>query len=91
MTTHASRPAANQRLLAYLVVFLLAGCSRTPSFDILGSFFPAWLVCFAAASLLTALTRLILVRLRMKLDLPVLAYPALAALLTFSLWLMFFY
>jgi YtcA-like protein len=91
MSTHASRPAANQRLLVYLVVFLLAGCSRTPSFDILGSFFPAWLVCFAAASLLTALARLILMRLHMKLDLPVLAYPALAALLTFSLWLMFFY
>ena len=91
MTTHASRPAANQRLLFYLVAFLLAGCSRTPSVDILGSFFPAWLVCFAAASLLTALTRLILMRLHMKLDLPVLAYPALAALLTFSLWLMFFY
>jgi len=91
MTTHASRPAANQRLLVYLVVFLLAGCSRTPSIDILGSFFPAWLVCFAAASLLTALARLILMRLHMKLDLPVLAYPTLAALLTFSLWLMFFY
>jgi hypothetical protein len=91
MSTHASRPAANQRLLVYLVVFLLAGCSRTPSVDILGSFFPAWLVCFAAASLLTALARLILMRLHMKLDLPVLAYPALAALLTFSLWLMFFY
>jgi YtcA family len=91
MTTHANRPAANQRLLVYLVVFLLAGCSRTPSVDILGSFFPAWLVCFATASVLTAFARLILLRLHMKLDLPVLAYPALAALLTFSLWLMFFY
>ena len=91
MTTHASRQAANQRLLVYLVVFLLEGCSRTPSVDILGSFFPAWLICFATGSLLTALARLILMRLHMKLDLPVLAYPALAALLTFSLWLMFFY
>ena len=91
MTTHASRPAANQRLLVYLVVFLLAGCSRTPSVDILGSFFPAWLICFAAGSLLTALTRLILMRLHIKLDLSVLAYPSLTALLTFSLWLMFFY
>ncbi len=91
MTTHAHRSAAKQRLLVYLLVFSLAGCSRTPSLDILGSFFPAWLVCFAAASLLTALTRLILVRLRMKLDLPVLAYPGLAALLAFSLWLIFYY
>jgi hypothetical protein len=91
MTTHANRPAAKQRLLLYVAVLPLAGCSRTPSLDILGSFFPAWLVCFAAASLLTALTRLILVRLHMKLDLPVLAYPGLAALLTFSLWLIFYY
>jgi len=91
MTTHANRPGANQRLLVYLVVFTLAGCSRTPSVDILGSFFPAWLICFAAGSLLTALTRLILMRLHIKLDLSVLAYPSLTALLTFSLWLMFFY
>jgi hypothetical protein len=91
MTTHANRPVANQRLLVYVVVFSLAGCSRTPSIDILGSFFPAWLVCFAAGSLLTALTRLTLMRLHMRLDLPVLAYPSLAALFTFGLWLIFYY
>jgi len=75
----------------YLVALPLASCSRTPSVDILGSFFPAWLVCFGAASLLTALTRLVLMRLQVRLDLPVLAYPSLAALLTFALWLMLFY
>ena len=26
-------------------LLLLTGCGRAPSFDILGSFFPAWLVC----------------------------------------------
>jgi hypothetical protein len=91
MTTHANRPVANQRLLVYVVVFSLAGCSRTPSIDILGSFFPAWLVCFATGSLLTALTRLTLMRLHMRLELPVLAYPSLAALFTFGLWLIFYY
>jgi hypothetical protein len=75
----------------YLVALPLASCSRTPSVDILGSFFPAWLVCLAAASLLTALTRMVLMRVQVKFDLPVLAYPSLAALLTFALWLMFFY
>jgi hypothetical protein len=78
-------------LLLYLVALPLAGCSRTPSVDVLGSFFPAWLVCFAAASLLTALTRLVLTRFQVKFDLPILTYPSLAALLTFALWLMFFY
>jgi len=75
----------------YFVALPLAGCSRTPSVDILGSFFPAWLVCLAAASLLTALTRLALMRIQVKVDLPVLAYPSLAALLTFALWLVLFY
>ncbi|HWO32171.1 MAG TPA: YtcA family lipoprotein [Candidatus Acidoferrum sp.] len=69
----------------------LAGCSRAPSVDILGSFFPAWLVCLTLAVLLTALTRLVLLRFHMNLDLAVLAYPSLAALFTFALWLIFFH
>src|SRR5262249_14438831 len=35
-----------------LVVMLCTGCSRAPSFDILGSFFPAWLLCLAVGLLL---------------------------------------
>ena len=30
----------------------LAGCARAPAFDVIGSFFPAWLVCLIAAILL---------------------------------------
>jgi hypothetical protein len=74
-----------------LVASLLSGCSRAPSIEILGSFFPAWLVCFIAAIVLTALARLALLRLRVKAALPLLVYPSLAALFTFLLWLLFFY
>jgi fructose-specific phosphotransferase system IIC component len=74
-----------------LVAPLLSGCSRAPSIEILGSFFPAWLVCFIAAIVLTALARLALLRLRVKAALPLLVYPSLAALFTFLLWLLFFY
>ena len=70
---------------------LLAGCSRAPSLDILGSFFPAWLVCFISAILLTTICRLVLLRLHMRLDLPLLVYPSLTALFTFALWLILFY
>jgi YtcA family len=70
---------------------LLAGCSRAPSLDILGSFFPAWLVCFISAMLLTTICRLVLLRLHMTLDLPLLAYPSLTALFTFALWLILFH
>ena len=69
---------------------VLTSCSRTPSFDILGSFFPAWLVCLAASLLLTVAARSLLLRLRVVLALPILTYPSLAALFTFALWLIFF-
>jgi hypothetical protein len=68
----------------------LTGCSRAPSFDILGSFFPAWLACFAAALLLTVAARWVLARLKIALAFPVVTYPSLTALFTFALWLVFF-
>ena len=80
------------RLLPLLLVApLLSSCSRAPSVEVLGSFFPAWLVCFIVAIVLTALARLALLRLRVKAALPTLVYPSLAALFTFLLWLIFFY
>ena len=79
------------RLLPFLLVApLLSSCSRAPSVEVLGSFFPAWLVCFIVAIVLTALVRLALLRLRVKAALPMLVYPSLTALFTFLLWLIFF-
>jgi len=74
-----------------LALLLLASCSRAPSFDILGSYFPAWLVCLMLAILLTALTRWLLLRLQIALAPTILVYPSLTALFTFALWLVFFY
>ncbi len=88
----ALRDSRFARFLPLLLVApLLAGCSRAPSVDVLGSFFPAWLVCFLVSIVLTALVRLALLRLRVKAALPILVYPSLAALFTFLLWLIFFY
>jgi hypothetical protein len=69
---------------------VLTGCSRAPSFDILGSFFPAWLVCLALGLLLTGAVRWLSVRIRVPLALPVLTWPSLAALFTLVIWLAFF-
>jgi len=74
-----------------LVAPLLSSCSRAPSVEVLGSFFPSWLVCFIVAIVLTALARLGLLRLQVKAALPLLVYPSLTALFTFLLWLIFFY
>jgi YtcA family len=79
------------RFVLFSTTPLLAGCSRAPSVEVLGSFFPAWLVCFIVAIVLTALVRLALLRWRVKAALPLLVYPSLAALFTFLLWLIFFY
>jgi len=69
---------------------LLASCGRAPSFDILGSFFPAWLICVTLGILLTVLARWVLLRLHIALVFPILVYPSLTALFTFALWLVFF-
>jgi hypothetical protein len=85
---------ANRRFVSCtctLAPLLLAGCSRAPAVDILGSFFPAWLVCFVAGILLTALCRLALLRFHMRVDLPLLTYPSLTAFFTFVLWLTIFH
>jgi len=78
-------------VLLFLVAPLVGGCSRAPSVDILGSFFPAWLICLAVAIVLTVLVRLALLRLQRMIAAPILVYPCLAALFTFALWLIFFY
>ena len=91
MRATGKRRPVRPRFLVSLSALPLASYSRAPSVDILGSFFPAWLVCLTLAVLLTALTRLVLLRFHMNLDLAVLAYPSLAALFTFALWLIFFH
>jgi hypothetical protein len=73
-----------------LAAFFLTGCGRAPSFDVLGSFFPAWLVCLALSLVLTAAARWVLLRLRIVIALPVLTWPSLTALFAFTLWLELF-
>jgi len=71
-------------------VMLSMSCSRAPSFDILGSFFPAWLLCLALGLLLTVAVRWMLLLFRVVLAVPIFSYPSLTALFTCALWLTFF-
>ena len=72
-----------------LAALPLTGCGRAPSFDILGSFFPAWLLCFVAAMLLTVLSRELLRR-YVEIVWPIVTYPSLTTLFAFALWLTLF-
>ena len=67
----------------------VAGCERAPSFDILGSYFPGWLVCLTVALLITVLVRFLLLRLKIEVAAPMVVYPSLLASLTFAQWLLF--
>jgi hypothetical protein len=73
-----------------VLLFFFTNCGRAPSFDVLGSFFPAWMVCLAVALLLTVAARWVFLRLAIEIAIPVVTYPSLAALFTFALWLAFF-
>jgi hypothetical protein len=70
----------------------VAGCSRAPSFNILGSFFPAWILCGILGILLAVAVRFYFVRIKLEEQLKplIVVYPCLAAFFTFTLWLLFF-
>ena len=73
-----------------LVSSLMTSCSRAPSFDILGSYFPAWLICLALGVVLTAAIRWLLLRFQIGLVFPIVVYPSLTALFAFGMWLVFY-
>jgi hypothetical protein len=77
---------------SFAAMLLLAGCSRAPSFNILGSFFPSWILCGVIGILLTVGSRFLFVRIKLEEQLSplILVYPCLAAFFTFTLWLLFF-
>jgi hypothetical protein len=74
------------------MLLLCAGCSRAPSFNILGSFFPSWILCGVLGILLTVVARLFFLRVKLEQQLSplILVYPCLSAFFTFTLWLIFF-
>ena len=95
----AAKTAGRSRTRAFLLpatllasVVSLTGCRSTPLFNVMGSFFPSWMVCLAAGILLTVLARWFFQRIDFERQLRplVLIYPALVALFTCSLWLLMF-
>jgi len=78
--------------LALMLLMVLAGCRHAPTFNILGSFFPSWLICLFAGILLAALVSRLFVRFALEKEIlwPVVVYPCLAIFLACVLWLILF-
>jgi hypothetical protein len=70
----------------------ITGCARAPAINILGSFFPAWMICLTAGVVLAFVARFILLRYRLETEVGPLAlfYPCVVILSTCLLWLIFF-
>jgi hypothetical protein len=70
----------------------LAGCKRSPTFNIMGSFFPAWLVCMFAGIALAAVSNRILAHFELDREMAwsIVVYPCLALFFACALWLILF-
>jgi hypothetical protein len=70
----------------------LTGCNGAPALDVIGSFFPAWMVCLIISIVLTGLLRVLLVRRQLEPAIQPVAlfYPAVVLLLCCLLWLIFY-
>jgi uncharacterized protein (DUF983 family) len=76
-------------------LLLLAGCGldkHSPTIDVLGSYFPAWMVCLIIGIVLTLIARQFFIgfKLEARLRAALLVYLCLAVLFTLAVWLIFF-
>ena len=71
---------------------VLDGCRRSPTFNILGSFFPAWLICMFVGITLAAVTNRALARFNLDREISwsIVVYPCLALFFACALWLILF-
>jgi hypothetical protein len=79
-------------LFATAICLLCTGCGRAPSVDIIGSFFPVWMVCLAIAVVFTFILRIVLLRYQFEpaIEPVALFYPSVVILVSCLLWLIFF-
>ena len=80
------------RLLASGVVPFLAGCAGPPAVNVVGSYFPAWMLCTLIGLVAAVCVRqvLVLVRLEDRLVLPLATHVAVALAVTLAIWLIWF-
>ena len=90
-----SRPIGIIGLLLLIValVFVVRPFShRSPTIDILGSYFPAWMVCIISGLTLTLIVHWIVqvCHLKAYLGPPPLIYSSLMIIFTFATWILFY-
>ena len=72
------------------MVLLLSGCSSAPSRNILGSYFPSWMICALVGMGATVALRFVLAKLGIdaELPIPIVTYLAFATAVSLGMWLL---
>ena len=80
------------KALPLTAVILLSGCQAAPSINLVGSFFPSWMLCVALGVIGVLVLRRVFVRTEIEPHLGPVAvvYFCLWVLLTVGSWLLFF-
>jgi hypothetical protein len=78
------------RITAAAVSMLLAGCSSAPSRNILGSYFPSWMICALIGMGATVAVRALLAKTGIDavLPMPIVVYLAFATAFSLAIWLL---
>ena len=84
------------RSVLLLATLLSPGCravnAHAPTLDVLGSYFPAWILCMIIGLVITLVVRLLMIGwgLHAHLRPKALVYPCLAIFFTLVVWLIYF-
>jgi YtcA family len=78
------------RIAAAAVSMLLDGCSSAPSRNILGSYFPSWMICALIGMGATVAVRVLLAKTGIDavLPMPIVVYLAFATAFSLAVWLL---
>jgi len=81
-----------RRFLILPLLLSLAGCARfrSPTVDVLGSYFPAWMICIVCGIALTLIVRLLFVAAGLRVYPALIVYPCLGAIFTLAVWLILY-
>jgi hypothetical protein len=85
-------PVVTRRAPVIAACGSLSGCGRVPSISVVGTFFPAWMLCILIGIALTLAARqaLLAVGLEPWIGPRVVMYPSLSLSFTLATWLIFF-
>lgn len=74
------------------IALMVSGCSHAPTMDLLGSYFPAWMLCAALGVLAAVMIRQLLAAAGIAeyVIAPLLTYAGLAVFVTLLVWLFWF-